>query len=293
MEPTDTERGSIRDYCAGHHEMAAALKPVQKDRSAAQRRKKDIKNEMQEYMVEKSLTCCEVRIAGVIHYIRRKRVRRTQSITETLVFDALQNLDREDIVYEATTAASTRESVINAILNKIKDVRQNDGETVELSKHSERGVVIMAADNTLTSHITEYYAEAAKLKDKNSELSSIKAEYNQRITDCESSIAAFMDRLNLSSQRVNVNRDNDYVQTYYIRKKKSIRKSRLTEKVVKDLVTQVIREHVTESASVDDFMQSRQDIAVAIVKHINLLPATETVKLSLDRGAMKRKREEE
>jgi TATA-binding protein-associated factor Taf7 len=102
-----------------------------------------------------------------------------------------------------------------------------------------------------------------------------------------------MDRLNLSSQRVNVNRDNDYVQTYYIRKKTSVRKSRLTEEMVKDLVTQAIQEYMTESASVDDFMLARQDIAVAIVKHINSLPTTQTMRLSLDRGTMKRKRDGE
>ena len=97
---------------------------------------------------------------------------------------------------------------------------------------------------------------------------------------CELLVKQFMDRADLTTQRVNINERTGKTQTYFIKNKVSTTKPRVTKKIVETS----LRTALQHTRSVEEVLQKKQELASLIFEILDNRPAKSKKSVKLVKG---------
>ena len=275
IEPSDAEKRAVRAYCVAHSAISTDGAPFAKQKRELAAKKKQTRDAMFAHLLATGVACCVVPTSPPL-YVRVKSYTNQASVNPELVADALDELD------ELPTGADALRA---AVLEAIKKKRVVAKQYAEVTKTAPKGVAASEADGEIRALCEAFTAASDELTEVEKALKEKLAPLKERVSREEETVAGFMARANIASQRVNVANEG-CSQTYFIRRKQAQKRPRITNAVLENIVDQSLA-----SLPADD-PQFRHRFRETVETLIDQLPSETTEKLRLDRGALKREREE-
>mgnify|MGYP001455208826 CR=1 FL=1 len=275
IQPSDAEKRAVRAYCVANSAISTESAPFAKQKRELAAKKKQTRDAMYAHLLATGVPCCVVPTAPPV-YVRVKSYTNQAALSPELVADALDELDE---LPDGADALRT------TLLEAIKKKRVVAKQYAEVTKSAPKGVAATEADAEIRALCEAFAAASDELTEVEKALKEKLAPLKERVSREEATVSSFMARANIASQRVNV-ADNGCSQTFFIRRKQAQKRPRITNAVLETIV-----ERSLASVRTDD-PQFRHRFRETVETLIDQLPSETTEKLRLDRGALKRDREE-
>ena len=279
MSINKQEKTSIRTFCNLHRQISETEKPFADQKKDLNRQKKELKEALYKTMKSNEWEAVNIgQIDGKDMYARLQIYKQMKPITIDIVRGAMDNLDQ------------TKESVLEAVLAAIQDGRTSCREFVQVSKNKPKNLVVQQ------SAVVEQMGKKLKafdgeVKTINTTMKEHTKQLKEELLSHENIVREYMTRTSLTSQRININEKNGCQQSYFIRKKISERKPKLTKAIIQSIVEKALEEaNVVCFEGVED---QKDDVAARIVEKIQQLPKERSERVTLDKGALKRPVEDE
>lgn len=279
MSINKQEKTSIRTFCNLHRQINETEKPFADQKKDLNRQKKELKEALYKTMKSNEWEAVNIgQIDGKDMYARLQIYKQMKPITIDIVRGAMDNLDQ------------TKESVLEAVLAAIQDGRTSCREFVQVSKNKPKNLVVQQ------SAVVEQMGKKLKafdgeVKTINTTMKENTKQLKEELLSHENIVREYMTRTSLTSQRININEKNGCQQSYFIRKKISERKPKLTKAIIQSIVEKALEEaNVVCFEGVED---QKDDLAARIVEKIQQLPKERSERVTLDKGALKRPVEDE
>ena len=279
MSINKQEKTSIRTFCNLHRQISETEKPFADQKKDLNRQKKELKEALYKTMKSNEWEAVNIgQIDGKDMYARLQIYKQMKPITIDIVRGAMDNLDQ------------TKESVLEAVLAAIQDGRTSCREFVQVSKNKPKNLVVQQ------SAVVEQMGKKLKafdgeVKTINTTMKEHTKQLKEELLSHENIVREYMTRTSLTSQRININEKNGCQQSYFIRKKISERKPKLTNAIIQSIVEKALEEaNVVCFEGVED---QKDDVAARIVEKIQQLPKERSERVTLDKGALKRPVEDE
>lgn len=279
MSINKQEKTSIRTFCNLHRQINETEKPFADQKKDLNRQKKELKEALYKTMKSNEWEAVNIgQIDGKDMYARLQIYKQMKPITIDIVRGAMDNLDQ------------TKESVLEAVLAAIQDGRTSCREFVQVSKNKPKNLVVQQ------SAVVEQMGKKLKafdgeVKTINTTMKENTKQLKEELLSHENIVREYMTRTSLTSQRININEKNGCQQSYFIRKKISERKPKLTKAIIQSIVEKALEEaNVVCFKGVED---QKDDLAARIVEKIQQLPKERSERVTLDKGALKRPVEDE
>lgn len=274
MSINKQEKTSIKTFCNLHRQIREIEQPFAQQKSEMNRQKKALKEELYKTMKENDWGAVKIgNIDGKDMFARLQVYKSQKPINIDVVRCALDNLD------------TSVDDVVTSLLTAIQDSRTSSREFVQITKSKPKNMMIQE------SYVVQQMGNQlqhfdANLKNANAEMKESTKSLKEELSSHENIVKAYMTRSQLTSQRININEKNGCQQSYFIRKKISERKAKVTKAIIQSII-----EKVLEEASIvcfDGIQDAKDDVAARIIEKIEQLPKERTEKVTLDRGALKR-----
>lgn len=279
MSINKQEKTSIRTFCNLHRQINETEKPFADQKKDLNRQKKELKEALYKTMKSNEWEAVNIgQIDGKDMYARLQIYKQMKPISIDIVRGALDNLDQ------------AKESVLEAVLAAIQDGRTSCREFVQVSKNKPKNLVVQQ------SAVVEQMGKKLKafdgeVKTINTTMKENTKQLKEELMSHENIVREYMTRTSLTSQRININEKNGCQQSYFIRKKISERKPKLTKAIIQSIVEKALEEaNVVCFEGVED---QKDDVAARIVEKIQQLPKERSERVTLDKGALKRPVEDE
>lgn len=273
VEPTEAERRAVREYCIAHNDISVQSEPYTKRKRELTALKKTTRDAMFDYLIAHDLSCC-VLPGEEKRYVRVKTYSNQASLNPELIADAVDELD------EVPDSSQLRETILEAIKQKRLVTKQYADITTTLPKGTQGA--IEEADEELTGLCLRYLETAEELSALEKELKEKLSPLKEAAASHESTVNAFMARANIASQRVNVNRDESTLQTYFIRRKTTRKRPRVTTQMLEGILERSI-------TTIGDFSSNRHRFRDTVAESFDQLPTETSERISLDRGVLKKR----
>ena len=273
------EKTSIRSFCNLHRQISEAEKPFADKKKELNRQKKELKEELYKTMKSNEWDAVKIgEVGGKDMYARLQIYKQMKPINIDVVRGAMDNLDK------------TKESVVEAVLTAIQDSRTSAREFVQVSKNKPKNLVVQ--ESTVVEQMGQKLkAFDGEVKTINTAMKDHTKQMKEELLSHENIVREYMTRTSLTSQRININEKNGCQQSYFIRKKISERKPKLTKAIIQSIVEKAVEEAgIVCFEGVED---QKDDLAARIVEKIQQLPKERSERVTLDKGALKRPVDEE
>ena len=279
MSINKQEKTSIRTFCNLHRQINETEKPFAEQKKDLNRQKKELKEALYKTMKSNEWEAVNIgQIDGKDMYARLQIYKQMKPITIDIVRGAMDNLDQ------------TKESVLEAVLAAIQDGRTSCREFVQVSKNKPKNLVVQQ------SAVVEQMGKKLKafdgeVKTINTTMKENTKQLKEELLSHENIVREYMTRTSLTSQRININEKNGCQQSYFIRKKISERKPKLTKAIIQSIVEKALEE--ANVVCFEGVENQKDDVAARIVEKIQQLPKERSERVTLDKGALKRPVEDE
>jgi hypothetical protein len=279
MSINKQEKTSIRTFCNLHRQINETEKPFADQKKDLNRQKKELKEALYKTMKSNEWEAVNIgQIDGKDMYARLQIYKQMKPITIDIVRGAMDNLDQ------------TKESVLEAVLAAIQDGRTSCREFVQVSKNKPKNLVVQQ------SAVVEQMGKKLKafdgeVKTINTTMKENTKQLKEELLSHENIVREYMTRTSLTSQRININEKNGCQQSYFIRKKISERKPKLTKAIIQSIVEKALEE--ANVVCFEGVENQKDDVAARIVEKIQQLPKERSERVTLDKGALKRPVEDE
>lgn len=282
VQPTNDEKRAVRAYCVGHANITKESAPYAKRKRELSAQKKQLRDAMLAQLLASGVECACLRPAQTADaspsYVRVKTYSNQTSLSPELVADALDELD---------ALPDDADELRSALLESIKEKRLVTKRYADISATVPKGAQppIPEASAELAQTCEQYRAVVDELAALEKELKEKLEPLKREVSAHEASVAGFMARANIGSQRVNVASDG-CAQTYFIRRKRSEKRPRVTNATLDTIIARSIANLDVADA------HFRTRFRDTVAQGFDQLPTETKERLSLDRGALKREREE-
>ncbi len=219
-------------------------------------------------------------------YARIKVNNSMRAVTKDVVSDALQLLTREMVEEEKSDnpESSARDVLVGCILKLIQSRRTKSKEFVEFSKFKPKNFNL--SNQAINGRVTEACERWQTSKKKMDEVKKSQKDATKNLVEqqkqCEGLVRQFMERAELTSQRININERDGRTQTYFIKNKVSNTKPRIT----KDLIQKSVATALADVRSVEEVLRRRTDIATSIFELLENRPVTSKKCVKLVKGML-------
>jgi hypothetical protein len=279
MSINKQEKTSIRSFCNLHRQISEVEKPFADKKKELNRQKKDLKEELYKTMKSNEWDAVKIgEVQGKEMYARLQLYKQMKPINIDIVRGAMDNLDK------------TKENVVEAVLGAIEDSRTSSREFVQVSKNKPKNLVVQ--ESTVIQQMGQKLkAFDGEVKTINTTMKEHTKAMKEELLSHENIVKEYMTRTSLTSQRININEKNGCQQSYFIRKKISERKPKMTKAIIQSIVEKALEEAgIVCFEGVED---QKDDLAARIVEKVQQLPKDRVERVTLDKGALKRPVEEE
>ena len=274
VEPSAAERTAVRNYCVSQAAIAAEGTAIAKRKRALAAEKKEARDAMLEQLVANGVACYVVPDApGGAVYVRLKTYSNQAAISAELLADALDELDDE---------LPSGDALSVELLAAIKAKRVVSKRYADVSTTAPQGAAFVDADDAMRALCARYAAASKELAALEKALKAKVAPLKENAKREGAIVTSFMARASIASQRVNVAGADGCSQTYFIRRKQSQKRPRITNQ----LLEQVVRASIA-SIPIDD-PHFKRLFREKVATLIDQLPCETVETLKLDRGALKR-----
>lgn len=221
-------------------------------------------------------------------YARIKLNNSMRAVTKEVVEDALQLLTPELVQEEkkSNPGWTNQDALVEAILKLIQSRRTKSKEYVEFSKYKPKN--FNPTNQRIDDRVQEACANWQKAKVEVENVKRTQKHATKGMIDqqksCEVLVKQFMDRAELSSQRININHHGG-TQTYFIKNKVSTTKPRIT----KELIQKSVKEALQGMQSTEDVLRNKQSITMAIFEILDNRPTTRKKCMKLVKGMLNKK----
>lgn len=222
-------------------------------------------------------------------YARIKLNNSMRAVTREVVEDALGLLTKELVDEEKQkNPASAGDALIQVILHLIQSRRTKTKEYVEFSKFKPKD--FNRANQPINERVEKACADWQAAKQKVDSVKQTQTHATRDLVEqqksCEILVKQFMDRAELSSQRININERNGRTQTYFIKNKVSTTKPRIT----KDLIQKTVIQALQGIQSVEEVLRNKKGIALSIFEMLDNRPTTSKKCVRLVKGMLNEKK---
>jgi len=267
------EKHAIKSYCTVARQIATAKEGFNDEVKQTKTVENARRNHAFDVLRATNVSC--IPFAG--QYARIKVCNSLRAVTEEVVLDALNLLEEEE---EDDSTARAGESLVATVTRLVQQRRTTTREFIELSKFKPKGVAVFPDFAGSRAHEAVQQWQDAKvesdaLKRKRKDATHDLVKEQQR---AEAAVARYMNRSNLTSQRININEREGGTQTYFIRNKTSQTRPRIT----KEMVSKAVEESLAGQTAIDDV----PGLARRIMEILDNRPAVEKKKISLVKGML-------
>lgn len=283
--PTAEERHAVREYCLATRDLEAARLPFQRDKRRLSARKKSARDELYRSMQRSGHECCKVEGAGGVGYVQRRTYANRRAVTAAVIAEALAELSADD------RATGNEDTFVDAVVRSIAGARVVRKDFVAVRKTKPRTGVAEAASPAVAAAARDFQEADRSLSACAAAQKEAEEDFVEKLKAVETRVNEFMNRANLTAQRVNVNNTHARtVQTYFIRRKTTQRRPRLSADDIKNAVAQAVRALRGEAPfRGGNALLSRSDAFVGeVLKALAAIPSIYSARITLDRGALKR-----
>ena len=217
-------------------------------------------------------------------YARIKVNNSMRAVTKEVLVDALQLLTRE--LVEAEKKEHPNDPLVYAILKLIQSRRTKTKEYVEFCKYKPKTF----QPSPINERVSETCARWRTAKKQVEEVKKIQKDATKDLIEqqksCELLVKQFMDRADLTTQRVNINERTGKTQTYFIKNKVSTTKPRVTKKIIETS----LRNALQQIGSVEEVLQHKVRLASVIFDELANRPAKSKKSVKLVKGMSNEKK---
>lgn len=219
-------------------------------------------------------------------YARIKLNNSLRAVTKEVVMDALQLLTKELVQEEMEEHPNN--ALVHAILKLIQSRRTKSKEYVEFSKYKPK--TFNPVNQVVNDRVQEACANWQTAKKKVDEVKQTQKHATKELTEqqksCETLVKQFMDRAELTSQRININERDGRTQTYFIKNKVSTTKPRITKVLIQTSVAKALQ----DVRSVEEVLQNKEELANAIFDILDNRPTQSKKCVKLVKGMLNEKK---
>lgn len=264
------EKVAIKTYCVVARQIAAAKDTFNDE----VKQKKTVENARRNHAFDMMHAANVPCIPFDGQYARIKVCNSARAVTEEVVVDAL------NLLLQGDEESVDGETLVDTITRLIQQRRTTTREFVEMSKFKPKGVTTLPdyAGSRVHDAVRQWQqakVECELVKKKRKEATQDLVEQQKR---AQAAVARYMNRSDLTSQRININEREGGTQTYFIRNKTSQTRPRIT----KDMVAKAVEESLAGQTAIGD----SKTLARQIMDILENRPLVEKKRISLVKGML-------
>ena len=274
--PTADEKKAVYLYCTASKQAGEVRDSYNLKKRPLNQTLKKLRGTMLEEMQASNCSCYRVKENT---YLRLQECTTRVRLTEEMISDTIYQLPLTGLDSVESLAAVLTESLDRVRTNrtmyaKIMKTPPKDAESIE-------GTV----PDTITNHVQQYEDTQAVLQDVRKTEKNVLDPLVQSIKNLQPSVHAYMERVQLTSQRVNLG-DKEIkgvAQTFFLKRKEKSTRKNITKTQLKALVTSIVEKYPFENWS-----QYREAMAQDLQDAIEAMVDKQVV-LSFGKGALYKK----
>tara|TARA_B110000008_G_scaffold277858_1_gene320177 strand:+ start:924 stop:1799 length:876 start_codon:yes stop_codon:yes gene_type:complete len=226
-------------------------------------------------------------------YVVKKICNSTVQFSIHIVQEAINSITEDEISkYMYDKKCTLTVALINMLMDTMKILRTTTREYADVVPKVPKRIqqVVTSTDVSLSTLAKGYAKINNDLKKLNKEEKEKLMPHNVKVKNVESDINQYMKNRKLWSQRVNVNvekTDNAVVQTFYLRRKISKKRTTIRVGDMKKMLETVVEP--MELCTFEQFETIKETIFNKLVEHIENVPVQPVERVTFDKGHMKKK----
>ena len=237
---TTAERSAIQRFCRAKRKLDDETAELRETKKRATETKKRARDALYALMREEGRTCVQV---DDENYLRVKTYTNKRALTAKIVADALRQVTADDLrSLQLEAGGSVTEALVRAVANRVARERETRKEYVAITKSRPRGcaAAVGTPSARMEGLVRRYRAAESSARDTGKALDARAAPLAARVDQERENVGRFMRRTMATSQRVHVARGAGVVQTYFIRRKITRRRKRLSAEQLGDILRDAV-----------------------------------------------------
>jgi len=276
--PTKDEKKSVYLFCTKSRTLTEKKKKFSAERKPLNEKSKEVRAKILSEMLDKNVTCYKVDD----QYLRVQECKSYVALTDEIVSEGVYALDRDkyDNVH----------TLIDDLVNVIDENRTRRKQYAKVMKTPPKAKTeIETTPNIAVLTLLREYDEnqTTLVQARNREKEQLQATKDD-LKDLKENVNAYMVRVNLDSQRVNLPwKDDDekvkgLAETFFLRRKQKTVHKKISKKDLNILIV-----HAMENIPLEDFPDARDIIVQRILNKAGEFTQV-TRELSFDQGGLKK-----
>lgn len=284
------DQKSIKEFCKLKRRLEAVTAPVTEQKAEATAAKKRARDALYEQLIREGTRCVSVNddtFARIRKYSNRRAV--SSDVLQASIVDVRETALNARLIGGGTVA----DALVQVLADAIARNRTTHKEYVAITKTKPRQCgAIEPASAPLRTLLAQYRSASQALSDANVRLKRLKEPVQQALAQQADLVKDYMTRSMVTSQRIHIAQANGVAQSYYLRRKRTGRRKRLSDEQFRDLVRDAVLECVgRECATVERATAALTDhagrIVALILDRIEHLPKEYTERVTLDKGPLR------
>ena len=277
MSIQQNEKLAIKTYCTIARQIETAKQQFQEGIKRHKLEADTHRANLLELMQASNISC----IPFENGYARIKVNNSMRAVTKEVVLDALQLLTKELVQAEKQEHRSDPlDPLVYAILKLIQSRRTKTKEYVEFCKYKPKAFQPCPVDERVKTTCASWQVAKKQVEEAKKTQKDATKELIQQQKSCELLVKQFMDRADLTTQRVNINERTGKTQTYFIKNKVSTTKPRVTKKIIETS----LRTALQHTRSVEEVLEKKKELALLIFEILDNRPAKSKKSVKLVKG---------
>lgn len=274
--PTSDEKKAVYLYCTSSKQVGELKESYNQEKRPLNQALKKLRGDMLAKMQASNRSCYCV---NENTYLRLQECTTRVRLTEEMISDAVYQLPTSGMETVDTLVA-----VLTETLDKIRTNRTTYAKIMKTPPKDTASIEATTPDDIL-AHVQQYEETQARIQEVRKREKESMQPLIQTVKNLQPSVHTYMERVQLTSQRVNLG-DKEIkgvAQTFFLKRKEQVARKNVTKAQLKELVTRIVEKYPFESWSQyrEAIAQDLQDAVEANVE--------KKVVLSFGKGALYKK----